>query len=171
MRLRFRAIRRLRPGKILDTTVLMGYWYVMRHNRLCVSLAFLLFVSGCAIQKKQAPQIATPTADALNVGTLVSEAQQDYIVFFQTVGAEEKQGALSPAQVASLNALGNKVRDILDAAGGLTQTYAATNNAAVATQITAYLTQAAQIYAQMYAQRAATIAANAATAAKAKAGP
>lgn len=139
----------------------------MRHIRLCLSLALLLSVSGCAVQKKLAPQISTPTADALNVATLVDQAQKDYTLFFQTVGSLEKQGALSAAQVNQLNAAGNKVRDILDAAGGLTQTYAATQNQSVAQEITTYLTQAAAIYAQIYAQRAADLSANANAQAKA----
>ncbi len=133
----------------------------MRHIRLCFSLAVLLLVSGCAIQKKLAPQIQPQTADALNVATLVNEAQKDYINFFQTVGALEKEGALSPAQVAKLNAAGNNIRDLLDAAGGLTQTYASTQNQSVAQEITTYLTQAASIYAQIYAERAGDLSANA----------
>lgn len=145
----------------------MGYWYYMRHKRLSLSLAVLLFVSGCAIQKKQAPQIATNTADALNVATLVSNAQQDYLIFFQTVGTLEKNHALTVDQVAALNVAGNKARDVLDGAGNLCQTYAATNNQALADQITADLTEAATVYAQIYAQRAAMLSQNAAAAAKA----
>jgi len=145
----------------------MRYWYHMHHNRRYVCLAVLLFVSGCAIQKTAAPQIATNTADALNVATLVSNAQQDYLIFFQTVGTLEKNHALSVDQVALLNNGGTKVRDILDAAGNLCQTYAATNNQALADQITADLTAAATVYAQLYAQKAAMLSANAAAAAKA----
>lgn len=133
----------------------------MRTIRLTTCSLLFVFLSGCAIQKSRAPQIAAPTADALNVATLVNEAQHDYIAFFQTVGSLEKQGALSAAQVAKLNAAGNNIRDLLDAAGGLTQTYAATQNQSVAQEITTYLTQAASIYAQIYAERASDLSSNA----------
>lgn len=128
--------------------------------RLVLPLGFLFLLSGCAIQRSKAPQISAPTADALNVATLVSNAQHDYVIFFQTVGSLEKQGALSPAQVAALNKLGMNARDALDAAGGLVQTYSATDNQGVQQEITAYLTSAASVYAQIYAQRAAMLSAN-----------
>lgn len=138
----------------------------MRNFRAFLSLAVLLAVSGCAIQKKQAPQIASPTADALNFATLISNAQNDYTIFFQTVGSLEKQHALTVDQVTTLNAAGLKIRDALDGAGTAAQTYAATNSQPVADQITAYLTAAASAYAQLYAERASMLATNAATAAK-----
>lgn len=139
----------------------------MRTIRVAASALVFVLLSGCAIQKSRAPQIQPFTADALNVGTLVSEAQHDYITFFQTVGSLEKQGALSPAQVAALNGAGNNIRDLLDAAGGLTQTYASTQNQSVAQEITTYLTQAASIYAQIYAERASMLSSNANAKAKA----
>jgi len=144
----------------------MVYWYSMRTIRLCFSLAVLLAVSGCAIQKKQAPQIASATADALNFATLVSNAQNDYQIFFETVGTLEKQHALTPEQVGTLNAAGLKIRDALDLAGSAAQTYAATNSQTVADQITQYLSAAAAAYAQLYAERASMLSQNAAAAAK-----
>lgn len=138
----------------------------MRHIRLYASLAILLLVSGCAIQKKQAPQIASTTADALNFATLISNAQNDYTIFFQTVGSLERQHALTPDQVATLNTAGLKIRDALDGAGTAAQTYAATNNQTIANQITDYLSAAASAYAQIYAERASMLSQNAAAAAK-----
>jgi hypothetical protein len=124
---------------------------------LVVSLLF----SGCAVQKSKAPQISPATANALNFGTLVSESQADYVNFFQTVGQLEKAGALTAAQVSTLNDAGLKMRDALDSAGNLAQTFAATNNQTIAAEIQGFLTTAAQVYAQIYAERAAMQTANA----------
>lgn len=141
----------------------------MKRNFLAVLLV-ALSLSGCAVQKKSAPQISAPVADALNLGTLVSNAQHDYITFFETVGTLEKQGALTAAQVAALNSIGDKAQIALNSAGSLCQTYAQTNSEPIAEQIEAYLATAAADYATMYQQKAAMLtqnsAAKAATASK-----
>lgn len=129
---------------------------------LAVSLLAVCFlISACAVQKSKAPQISPATADALNFATLVSESQADYVNFFQTVGQLEKAGALTPSQVAALNTAGLKMRDALDAAGNLAQTFAATDNQTIAAEIQGFLSTAAQVYAQIYAERAAMQAQNA----------
>ena len=122
---------------------------------------------GCAVQKSKAPQIAPQTADALNFATLVSNAQSDYRIFFSTVGDLERQGALSPQQVAHLNQYGAAMRDSLDEAGSLVKTFEATQSADTAAKIQMYLAQAAQAFAVIYSERTNDLAMN--TAQKSKA--
>lgn len=129
---------------------------------LTLTLCGAFFLPGCAVQKNKAPQIASTTADALNFATLISASQKDYVNFFEDVGALQKQGALSVDQVAALNNIGSKMRDLLDGAGNAAQTYAATKDAGIANQISAFLQQAAQIYAQLYATRSKMLSTNAA---------
>ena len=143
----------------------MAYSVAMRNKlRVVFLLAFsgTAFLPGCAVQKSKAPQIASSTANALNFATLISQAQSDYENFFQDVGRLEKQGSLRSDQVAALNQTGAKIRDLLDGAGNLAQTFAQTKDAGIANQISAFLQQAAQIYAQLYATRSAMLTQNAA---------
>lgn len=149
----------------VDTGEERAYPSLMRNTFRAVlsfALSGALFLPGCAVQKSKAPQIASSTADALNFATLISSSQKDYVNFFEDVGAFQKQGALSADEVATLNSIGSKMRDLLDVAGNLAQTYAATKDAGVANQISAFLQQAAQIYAQLYATRSAMLSTNAA---------
>lgn len=128
-------------------------------NVLSTLTAVLLVCSfGCAVQKSKAPQISSETANSLNFATLVAQSQADYGKFFSDVGAEEKAGDLTPAQVQSLNVIGSNMRDALDAAGSLVKTYEATHDETTAQKITSYISAAASAFAQLYTERTQMLA-------------
>lgn len=119
----------------------------MVHRRVVmVVLCLALLSNACAVQKLQAPQIDPKTATALNLGENLKQLNADYKTFFTDVGKAQRAGTLSGEQVAKLNAIGHPMKITLDSANRVFQTYSATYDQSLVSQIQGYLFDAAQIY-------------------------
>ena len=119
------------------------------------SVLFLaLCLTGCAVQRTQAPQINAQTAFALNLENQVTQANTDYKTIFTDIGKAHRAGTLTDSDVASLNVVGAHLQGIIQEANRLTKTYSANYDAGVASQIGGLLAQIAADIAQITAQSA-----------------
>jgi hypothetical protein len=119
-----------------------------------LALPLLLALTACAVQHSKAPQIDAATTARLNLASQVDQANRDYKTFFSDVGDAQRAGRLSAPNVATLNQGGTQLKAFIEKANALEKIYAKNYDAGIATQISALLLEAAQLYAGMYTQRA-----------------
>lgn len=78
---------------------------------LCTSL---LLLSGCAVFKKQAPQLPPALANELNVADQLQQLNRDYKTFFTDVGIAHRDGQLTDSDVTTLNAAGERLQTAIE---------------------------------------------------------
>lgn len=82
---------------------------------LLLTLALVLPVTnGCAVFHKQAPQLPPAVANELNLADQLRQLERDYRTFFSDVGDAQRSGQLTAAEVGKLNAMGDKLKPVIE---------------------------------------------------------
>lgn len=116
----------------------------MRRRLLAVQvMAIAVLLSACAV--RNAPQLTSGTVRDLQMAYQLTQANKDYTTFFTDVGDARRSGALSNAQVVSLNGIGGRIKTILEQANATFKTYQATKDQTAFQQTAAYLVQVSDL--------------------------
>lgn len=73
-----------------------------------------LWMNGCALMRKQNPQLPPNVALELNLADQLRQLERDYRTFFKDVGDAERSGQLTAEQVGKLNAIGHKLQPTIE---------------------------------------------------------
>ena len=115
----------------------------MRKTKLFVLVSLCAVVMACAVTK--APQINPETQWRLNTVSQLTDLQNDYLRFFKDVGDAQRAGILNADQVASLVAIGNRAKPVIESANREWKAYAAAPSSDKRQQITNLLLEGTQI--------------------------
>lgn len=127
---------------------------VQRVRNLALLVVLAVIGNGCAVQRARAPQISEVTAWELNTAVLLSDLQRDYVDFFTRAGEWRRSNQITEDQLNSLNAIGNRLKPLLESAATLFQEYQRTHDADIRLQVLRAIDRALTIVNELAAARA-----------------